>query len=581
MPRKLASLSFMVALGSAAIALLVLALSAAAAPPLTAPDGPESGLHLDVNYSHDWVNASTGLNEIAAVNIKVRRNGAVIATIDGNTGGDGNYSSNQHQSDWSPMQPDLMLGDTVEATTSGGSASVNGIGEITGAIDMDTDSVSGTIRAPGLAPGNVRVWCEVWVQDVNVPFIEQLDVPANGGSYSCDFFTTRSYHISPGDNLAVSYFDLEGDRVIAVFRAPAPDLGVNVRTEGNSDAGEDGVSVFRVDYENRGDMPAANVILTQTLPAGTSFVTSTLELDMNPVVTEDTMDTVRWNLGTVSPGGKRNFLVVLGNTLDVPSSFTTAVDISTSSPGDDLGNNHWQTLVSIVSGRPDLNVGQQVQPYNPLSGDTYRIEVNYGNNGPVPAGPVTLNVDLDPRTILGPWAFDNGFGPLWKLTSNAGGHVVFEAPAVPGRWGGRLLLTVEIPSSVPADEQLFSTVEISGPLDSDTSNNGPWTQDVRTTGDARPDLGVDKSWGNGQLVPGGHAYYNLNYSNDGNVTQPSVRLTDTLPSGTTFVTSTVDLGWGESQAMTPVDVSGGMVAWDLGATGARTTGQFQSGAGAG
>ena len=220
-------------------------------------------------------------------------------------------------------------------------------------------------------------------------------------------------------------------------------------------------------------------------------------------------------------------------------------------------------------------MGQQVQPNDPLPGDSYRITVNYGNNGPVPGGPVTLNVQLAPDTTLQGWVSENGYGALWKLTSSAGGHLVFDAPALPGSWGDRLLLTVGIAPTVPPNTQLVSTVSISAPLDSDLSNNGPFSQQVWTTQDQYPDLKVEKRWGYGQLVQGGHAFYNLNYSNDGNLTQPGVRLTDTLPSGTTFVTSTVDLNWGESYAMPPIYQAGGVVAWDLGALPPGQSGRFK------
>ncbi len=433
---------------------------------------------------------------------------------------------------------------------------MNPIGEIVGAIDSDT--ISGAIHAPALAPANLTVRCEVWVQDANVSPIVVPNVPANGGTYACNF--GPSYHIAPGDNIAVNYFEPDGDRVIAVFRAPAPDLAVNIRTEGSSDVRAGGLAVFQVTYQNQGNMPAANVLLTDTLPAGASFVAATL--GVAPVVTPDH---VTWNLGAVMPGGQIHFFVVLSNTSAPGASLQNAVDIGTSSAGDEPGNNHGEATVQVTSGLPDLNVGQQTQPNDPLPGDTYRINVDYGNNGQVPGGPVTLNVELAAGTTLQGWVSENGYGSLWKLTSSTGGHLIFAAPALPAPWGDRLLLTVAIAPTVLPNTKLDSTVSISAPLDPNPGNNGPFSQQVWTTQDQHPDLRVEKSWGYGQLVQGGHAFYNLNYSNDGNLTQPSVRLTDTLPSGTTFVTSTVDLNWGDSYAVPPLYQSGGMVAWDLGA----------------
>ena len=555
MPRKFTLLSITAALGSVAIVLFMLALSASAAPAFMTATAPGGGLILEVNYSHDWVNAIT--TPLATVAITVTRSGAVIATITGQADAQGNFNSNQHEDGWSPSRPDLMPGDSVAGATSGASASVNPIGEIVGAIDLNT--ISGAIHAPALAPANLTVRCEVWVQDANVSPIVVPNVPANGGTYVCNF-GLLGYHIAPGDNIAVSYYEPDGDRVIAVFRAPAPDPAVKIWTEGSSDVRAGGLAVFHVTYWNQGNMPAANVLLTDTLPAGASFVAATL--GVAPVVASGH---VTWNLGTVMPGGQIHFFVVLSNTSAPGASLHNAVDIGTSSRGDDPGNNHQEATVQVTSGLPDLNVGQQAQPNNPLPGDTYRISVDYGNNGQVPGGPVTLSVQLAPGTTLQDWVSENGYGSLWKLTSSAGGHLVFAAPALPGSWGDRLLLTVAVAATVPPNTKLESTVSISAPLDPNPGNNGPFSQQVWTAQDQQPDLKVEKSWSYGQLVQGGHAFYNLNYSNDGNLTQPSVRLTDTLPSGTTFVTSTVDLNWGDSVAAPPLYQNGGVVAWDLGA----------------
>ena len=183
MPRKLTLLSFTTALGSVALALVLLASFASAAPASMPSSAPDGGLFLEVNYSHDWVNALTA--PAATVTITVTCGGAVIATISGQADAQGNYNSNQHEGDWSPSRPDLMPGDTVEGATAGASAAVNSIGEIVGAIDANT--ISGAIHAPALAPANLTVRCEVWVQDANVPPIVVPNVPADGGTYTCDF----------------------------------------------------------------------------------------------------------------------------------------------------------------------------------------------------------------------------------------------------------------------------------------------------------------------------------------------------------------------------------------------------------
>ena len=129
---------------------------------------------------------------------------------------------------------------------------------------------------------------------------------------------------------------------------------MNIWTEGNSAVRAGGPALFHVVYWNQGDMPAANVVLTDTLPAGTSFVTSTL--GVTPVVAPGR---VTWALGTVAPGGEVHFFVVLNNTSAVGASLQNAVEIGSSSLGDDLGNNHREATVQVVSDLPDLRVGHK------------------------------------------------------------------------------------------------------------------------------------------------------------------------------------------------------------------------------
>ncbi len=276
-------------------------------------------------------------------------------------------------------------------------------------------------------------------------------------------------------------------------------------------------------------------------------------------------NTRQWSLGTVAPGTQVHFLVVLQNALEPGQSFQNVVDISTTSQGDDTGNNHRVSdPVQVTSNLPDVNVGQWVNPGDVLAGDTYRVVVNYGNNGPVPAGPVHLSVQLDPAVTLVDWVSENGYRGLWKMTQGAPGVFVFEAPALPGFWGDKLLLRVSVPSSMAVDKELVSTVSIAAPLDPNPGNDGPFWQSARVTQSQRPDLHVDKRWGYGQLVKGGRAFYQLNYSNDGNLTQEHVLLSDTLPAGTTFVAATVDSNWGQSTTVPPLSNVDGKVTWDLG-----------------
>jgi len=80
----------------------------------------------------------------------------------------------------------------------------------------------------------------------------------------------------------------------------------------------------------------------------------------------------------------------------------------------------------------------------------------------------------------------------------------------------------------------------------------------------RPDSGVNKWWGHGSLAADSEANYWIEYRNDGNVPLHGLVLTDTLPAGTTFITSVLHYGWGIQVPFPPTRIVGGQLVWDLG-----------------
>ena len=188
---------------------------------------------------------------------------------------------------------------------------------------------------------------------------------------------------------------------------------------------------------------------------------------------------------------------------------------------------------------------------------------------------MTLHLQLPADTTLQSWFSSNNYDQLWTLTSSAGNELIFVAPTLPAGFGDQLEVRAGIAPSLGSKVQLSSTAWIETSGDTDTNNNGPDTQDAWTTSEPRPDLGVDKQWAYGILAPGGLAWYQINYSNDGSLTQAGVRLTDTLPAGTHFVEATVDSNWGFSQSVPPAYQSGNVLAWDLGTLPAASWGHLK------
>jgi uncharacterized repeat protein (TIGR01451 family) len=512
-------------------------------------------LILNVNYGHDWVegNYDTGYTILITATYSDRstvKGTAVLTTgaVPWWGGGDTGFSTNWQGWSW---QPDLQPGDWVYGmiVENGYTSSVR-IGTIDGNASVATDSVSGTVTADWFTQ-MLDARCGVW-EDGGPEY--NFTVDPNGGSYACDF--SSDWDLLPGQDVHVDYEEPDGDWVLNVFGEPGPNMRVEKWAEGGSQVLAGGPVVFTIRYTNDGDGVAQTVLLTDTLPVSTTYVS-----DSSGFTAVDNGGTVSWSFGPVNPDEGGQFQIVLNNTADPGNTLVNQVDIFALYDNDD-GNNHAEAQVDVVSGeQPDLYVDKNVNPSDPYPGETFLYEINYGNNGPVASGPVTLTDTLPEGTVVDSWDSEQHY-ELWTDASTGDDQLVLQAPTIPGNWGDRIYLRLVLTDTVSGGTQLTNTVEITTTDDSDSGNNWSQNTNAQVADGSRWDAGIDKTFNWGTLVPGGQVVYHIRTRNEGN-SAVQTWITDTLPVGTTFVTSTHWTGVTE-EPVPPAYVGGGIVAWDLG-----------------
>ncbi len=167
-------------------------------------------LRVEVNYGHDWVWAET--EPFTSVVVSV----AGKAVHEGQADGSGNYGTYSAPGDWAPGQPNIQPGDVVTVAAAGYVSEVDPVGTISGTLDVDANTITGSIFAPWFSE-TLRVRCEVWVEN-GPPGIETSADP-DGGSYVCDFDDV-GWDLLPGQDVAVRYFEPDGDAVINVLSTP-------------------------------------------------------------------------------------------------------------------------------------------------------------------------------------------------------------------------------------------------------------------------------------------------------------------------------------------------------------------------
>ena len=506
-----------------------------------------------VNYGHDWVEGNYEPGHTLWITVTESDSATVKATAQLETqiipwwGGETGFSTNLDDP-WAPAQPDLIAGDWVFARVDDGYAFSMHLGLISGTLDIVADTVSGAITAPWYTE-TLNANCGIWQE--GGPGTD-FQVDPNGGAYECDF-GAMGWDLQPGHDVGVEYQQPDGNWVGNVFREPAPDIRAEKWVEGGGEVPPDGSVVFTLRYSNEGDVTADTVWITDTLPGDTSYVS-----DSSGATPSIDGQQLTWTLGPLGPHQAGQFQVLLENTATASQTLTNDVEVG--APFDsNLDNNFAEADVHVADGQPDLYVHKDANPGHPAAGQTFLWRIEYGNQGPVASGPVTLTDTLPLSTSIESWSSTGGYG-FWTDASTDS-EFVLTAPTLPGYWNDTVLLRLRVEADVSVGTQLTNTVYITTGGDTDPENNFDLRDNVYVS-DPDRNVTVDKNWGWGELVPGRSAGYGVYYGNSGNM-PAQTWITDVLPSGTSFVTSTQPTGVSD-QPLPPLYVGEGIVVWDMG-----------------
>lgn len=508
---------------------------------------------ITVDYEDDWVDGRYEAGHTVDITVKESDGTTVKATAQVTSqeypewGGWTGFSTQDE--DWLPERPDIQPGDWVEVLVDNGYGNTVQVGLIDGDSDVGTDLVSGVIHADWLSPYTVTVSCEI--HEENGPSIQVEGVDPDGGDFECDF--GGIWDIQPGHNVAVNYIEPDTDRVQTHFREPSPDLHMEKWSEGSGQAAPGSNLVYALRYRNEGDAASGTIVLTDTLPPDTAYVANSSGVEPVPVGNQ-----LVWTLGPLDPEREVRFHLVLSNSASADDTLTNQADVATLYDFN-TGNNHAEAGVQVIAGQPDLYVDKSREADEPAPGETMLYRIDYGNNNAVASGPVELTDTLPPAYVtVVDWWSGNGYN-LWEEQSR-NGQLVLTAPSIPGSWGDQLYVRVLVAAAAPQDTELFNQVDIDTDGDGDPGNNHTERSDwVR---ERRGNVGVNKEFGWGRTVPGGEGEYWLHARNHGNVAT-SVMLTETLPTGTSFLHSRLWTGW-EEVPFPPDYVDDNVAVWDLG-----------------
>ncbi|MEY2453660.1 MAG: large repetitive protein, partial [Acidimicrobiaceae bacterium] len=294
---------------------------------------------------------------------------------------------------------------------------------------------------------------------------------------------------------------------------------------------------WTVTVANNGPATAASpIVVTDTLPAGTTFVSGT-GTDWGCLEAAGTVTcTYAGAPASLANGGSLPSITITATvTASAGLTITNTASVTSPTPDPDLNNN---TATDDAATQPaaDITITKS-HAGNFLVGSQGSYSILVGNNGPsTSAGPFTVT-DALPAGLT--FVSASG-GPTWTCGESAGTITcTANGPLTNGSTLPVITVTVNVTTGAEGGVTNTAVVDPGATLDPDPNNN---TSSDPTTVVPIADLAIVKT-APGPFVVGDQAGYTLNVTNNGPSSSAGpITVTDTLPAGLTFV-SGAGSGW--------------------------------------
>jgi uncharacterized repeat protein (TIGR01451 family) len=269
---------------------------------------------------------------------------------------------------------------------------------------------------------------------------------------------------------------------------------------------------------NGGPSTASNVTVTDTLPAGVAYVTSS---GAGWTITQ-AGQLFTATRASLAPGAAP--LIVINVTAPgAPTTITNTAGVAATTLDLVNGNNTSSAATTVVPLVADLTISKSASPATVDALGTLTYTLSVSNGGPDTASAITVTDSLPAGVVLntinaGGWSCSGATTVTCTLASLA----VESAPAIelvttaPAN-GGAITNTASVASATP---------EVA-PADN--------TASAVATVNAVSDLALSKSASVGTVNAGANFSYTLSVNNAGPSLAPSVTVTDALPAGVTYV----------------------------------------------
>jgi len=341
--------------------------------------------------------------------------------------------------------------------------------------------------------------------------------------------TSAAGEANPGDETGTATTTVAASSDLSLTKTDSPDPV----TAGNN-------LTYQITLTNNGPSNAASASFTDTLPAGTTFVslstTGAWSCTTPAIGATGTVACTNPSFGVTV-----DFFTIVVNvdsSVAVGTVLSNTASISSATTDANTGNES-DTATTTVATSADLSVTKTDSPDPVTAGNNLTYTITVDNAGPSNAASVSLSDTLPASTTFVSISSPGG----WSCTTPAVGATGTVTCTMASFAAGSAVftLTVNVDPSTASGTVITNNATVS----STTSdpNTGNETGTATTTVDTSADLSVSKVDTPDPVSPAANLTYTITVNNAGPSNAFTVSLSDTLPTGTTFVSLAPPGGW--------------------------------------
>ena len=310
--------------------------------------------------------------------------------------------------------------------------------------------------------------------------------------------------------------------------SPSADLAITV-----ADVLDPVVVGSPIDYTltvvNGGPSPASNLTVTDTLPAGTAFVSAS----GSGWTCSNAGPTVTCTLAILANGATAPGIVLRVTAPGAPGTVTNTASVSATT-NDPVSGNNSDSETTTVTASADLVFNKTASSATVNVGDTYTYTISAHNNGPSAAANVRFTDAMSSSLqVL------SATGPGWTC-SVSGQNVSCSISTLASGATSSVTISVKALASGSVPNTCIGTSDTADPTSNDTCS-------IIVTVNGSADLSIVKTDAVDPVAVNANIVYSLAVSNAGPSAAANLTVTDTLPAGVTFV-SAAGTGWTCSNA---------------------------------